>query len=119
MIRQALEDTRRLVAKCLDGVCSVHTQSPKALKDLNAARPVAIVTDPDVNLDSYTQATLTFEIWLAAPGTDEPAARAFFDRALTALRPLGYENARAQMMNSVTGSMYMAYLLTYETVYTL
>lgn len=118
MITQAITEQQATLQQLLAGTCEVYTDPPRALKALAAAEPVAILVDPDISLDGYSQATLEFTIWLAAPGTDTTQARAFFDRALEALAAIGFDTARAEMMQAPARS-YIAYRLTYTTTYTL
>jgi len=118
MITQAISEQASTLQELLAGTCKVYTDPPRALKALAAAEPVAILVDPDISLDGYSQATLEFTVWLAAPGTDTDQARRFFDTALEALAAIGFDTARAEMMQAPARS-YIAYRITYTTTYTL
>lgn len=118
MITQAITDQQATLQQLLAGTCEVYTDPPRALKALAAAEPVAILTDPDISLEGYSQAALEFTIWLAAPGTDTGQARRFFDTALEALAAIGFDTARAEMMQAPARS-YIAYRITYTVTYTL
>lgn len=119
MITAPLQQEAAEISMLLDGIADVYMDPPKALQSLAAARPVAILTDPDITLQTWEQAEYRFEIWLAVPGHDEQNAREFFDRALAALVPLGFSSAYPQMLTQSQGRSYLAYQVTYTTTYTI
>lgn len=118
LLADIIDSEQEALSNALPESFLVTAEPTSGYAALAAGKNAAIITEPNLKPESFTQLTAEFEIWLIASEQDQSQARAALSEAIEALMPLGFDNAYALGVTPPgTTRYYAAYKISYQNSY--
>ena len=104
------------VSAALDGLAATVTDQPhEAVSALMAGAPAVIVLPPEIEWQTATRRTATWNLWTITPTTDPTDATALFEPILDALAPALLPDRARPETYEIGDRTFPGYTLTFTT----